>query len=180
MHGAELTDGQEDPYAIGNHGKGIPLGHALFSVQEMAGHVYVSHHQSGPVEIEVEGELRNTRPLESDGPHHFHPTPPIEHILLIREKETLVLLLGMPLSQEAYHVYSPFNDLIHTSTNLVLTASLRCLLSSHHQDTILHHSWPSSNHPHGPHCGFLAKVNHVTGHERVVYVLWGMLFRQPL
>ena len=26
---------EEDPYAIGDHGKGVPLGHALLAVQEL-------------------------------------------------------------------------------------------------------------------------------------------------
>ena len=32
----EVPDEWEDPYAICDHGKGVPLGHALLAVQEVA------------------------------------------------------------------------------------------------------------------------------------------------
>ena len=31
----EVTDEREDPYAICDHGEGVPLGHALLAVQEV-------------------------------------------------------------------------------------------------------------------------------------------------
>ena len=41
---------EEDPYAIGNYGKGVPLVHALLSVQEVTGPVTrVSYPQGGLV-----------------------------------------------------------------------------------------------------------------------------------
>ena len=55
---------------MGNYGKGIPLGHTLFAVQEVAVPIHIAHHQSGHVVIAGEGELHATRPLESDSPHH--------------------------------------------------------------------------------------------------------------
>ena len=60
---------EEDPYAIGNYGKGVPLVHALLSVQEVTGPVTrVSYHQGGPVAIAVKGELCATRPIMPESP----------------------------------------------------------------------------------------------------------------
>ena len=60
----KITDQWEDPYAIGDHGKWIPLVHSLLDIQEVAGHIRFAHHQSGPVAISVESKPRATRPLE--------------------------------------------------------------------------------------------------------------------
>ena len=61
---SKITDQWEDPYAIGDHGKWIPLVHSLLDIQEVAGHIRFAHHQSGPVAISVESKPRATRPLE--------------------------------------------------------------------------------------------------------------------
>ena len=61
-------------YGIGNHGKGVSLGHALLSVQEVTRPVpCVSHHHGGPVVVAVKGKLRATRPLISYSPKHCCP-----------------------------------------------------------------------------------------------------------
>ena len=85
----------EDTYDVGDHGKGIPLGHALLDMQEVTEPVQVVHHQSGTSAISVEGKLLATRPLESDGPHNFRQIIIIEQILRINEEGTPGLLLSM-------------------------------------------------------------------------------------
>ena len=44
MRGTELTDEREDPYAVCDHVKGTPLGHALVGVQEVDEPFHVAHH----------------------------------------------------------------------------------------------------------------------------------------
>ena len=78
VNGKELKNEQDYPYAIDDHAKVIPVGHSLLDMKELSRPVHVTHQQSVPVEIEAEGELRTTRPLESDVPHHFHPIILIE------------------------------------------------------------------------------------------------------
>ena len=70
VHAANLTDEQEDTYFVGDHGKGIPLGHALLVMQEVAKPIHISHHQSDVVAIAVQGKLRVNRPLKLDSPQH--------------------------------------------------------------------------------------------------------------
>ena len=85
----------EDTYDVGDHGKGIPLGHALLDMQEVTGPAQVVHHQSVTSAIAVEGKLLATSPLESDGPHNCRPIIIIEHILRTNEEGTPGLLLSM-------------------------------------------------------------------------------------
>ena len=80
MCGAELTDDQEGTYAIGDCGKGIPLGHALFSMQELARPIHAVHQQSSPVVISIQSELCATRPLELVVSQHFRPDLLIERV----------------------------------------------------------------------------------------------------
>ena len=75
-----------DPYDIGDHGKGIPLGHTLLVVKELSGPIYIAHHQIVPVAIALEGELRATSPIESNGPQHCCKIFFIECILRINEE----------------------------------------------------------------------------------------------
>ena len=50
----KLPDEEEDPNAICNHGEGVPLGHALLDMQEVALPVpRVPYHQCGPVTVAV-------------------------------------------------------------------------------------------------------------------------------
>ena len=64
-----LPDEGEDPNAICNHDEGVPLGHALLYVQEVAWPVpYVPYHQCLPVAVAVKSKLRATRPLVTDIP----------------------------------------------------------------------------------------------------------------
>ena len=59
----------EDPDAISDHGEGVPLGHALLAVQEVAlPGLGVPDHECGPVVVAVVCEPRATRPLVPDSP----------------------------------------------------------------------------------------------------------------
>ena len=138
VRGADLTDEQEDTYAVGNCGKEIPLGHSLLSVQEVAGPIHVAHHHSGPVAISVESELRTTGPLKLDGPHHFRPILLIERILRINEEEYPVLLLGMLLLPEAHNMDASLNPFLHPFTQLICPTRLLILLYCQLQDTLCH------------------------------------------
>ena len=65
----KFPDKGEDPYAICNHGMGVPLGHALISMQEVAWPVpCVLNHQCGPVVVAVKRKLCTTGTLMPDSP----------------------------------------------------------------------------------------------------------------
>ena len=44
VSGAELTDERYYPYDVVNHGKSIPLGHNLLSMQDVVVPVHILHH----------------------------------------------------------------------------------------------------------------------------------------
>ena len=77
---------QEDPYAVGNNGKGILLGHYFIAVQEVAGPIHALHHQSSPVLIAVESEPRTTRPLKSEVPQNYCPILFVESVLYVNKE----------------------------------------------------------------------------------------------
>ena len=110
---AELTGQQEYPYAVVDHGKGIPLGNALISMQEVARNFCVAQHQSVQVTIPVEDEMNATRPLELDAPHHCRPITLIGKVMRLNEEEKPVIFLGMLLPQDAHCLYTTFDARLH-------------------------------------------------------------------
>ena len=71
----ERSGDKEDPYTISDHGEGVPLGHVLLAMQEVAWPLRVAHHQCGPVAVTVKGKLRSTEPLMSDVPEILTGSP---------------------------------------------------------------------------------------------------------
>ena len=65
----KLPDEGEYPNAICNHGWGLPLGHTLLAMQEVAWPVpHVPSHKCGQVAVSVKRKLRATGPLMPDSP----------------------------------------------------------------------------------------------------------------
>ena len=180
MRGTELTDEREDPYAVCDHVKGTPLGHALLGVKEVDGPFHVAHRQSCPVAIAVEGELCATRTLKLYGSHHFHLILLIERVLCINEEEHPALLLCMLLPQEVHRGDYPFGAHLHPSAKLFHPTSLLCLLTHHLQSTLRHNSLLSFSHSHRPHSWAIFEANQADGHEPAVCGPWGLLVCQPL
>ena len=154
VYSADLTEEREDPYAIGKHGKGTPLVRSLLAVQEVAGSIHVTHHQSGPVAIAVESELCATGPLKLGSPHNRRLILIIKRALCVNEEESPVLILGMLLPQEVHHMDAPS---MHVSIPLQIWSFPHAFFSScpstfRTQFAIKYHQFSPTPTDHTPGC----------------------------
>ena len=112
----ELYDEWEDHYVICYHGKGVPLGHDLLSMQEVAWPVlHVTHHQGGSVTVAGKIKLRATGTHVPDTPKNFCPVIHIACVLHINEEDPPVFFLGVLFPQQSHSVYPALYPCLHAA-----------------------------------------------------------------
>ena len=147
----KLPDEGEDTDAICDHGEGVPLGHALFSMQEVAWTIHgVPYHQCGPVAVAVECKLRATGKLVQDRPYYGCPVLLIERIPRVNKGKPQVFLKSVFFPKDAHHMNGALNPRLHPSRELCGSTGGLPLRPCHLQQAICHQYLPSLSHADRP------------------------------